>query len=72
MLVKEIEYLGHVVNVAGIKTDPSRVEIIKRMPSPKDLTSLRSFLGMVGYVRNFIEGFSIIAEPLFKLLKNKA
>lgn len=70
--VNEIEYLSHIVNVDGIKTDPSRVAVIKRMPSPKDLTSLRSFLGMVGYVRNFIEGFSIIAEPLFKLLKKKA
>ena len=68
-LADQIEYLGHQVNQDGIKIDPKRTEAISQIPEPSDVNALRRFLGMVGYLRSFIEGFSITARPLFELLK---
>ncbi|GJW03205.1 putative reverse transcriptase domain-containing protein [Tanacetum coccineum] len=51
----------------GIHVDPAKIESIKDWESPKTLTEIRQFLGLVGYYRRFIEGFSKIAKPMTKL-----
>lgn len=53
----------------GIKVDPVKVKVVPEWNSPKDVIKVRSFLGLVGYYRRFLKGFSIIALPLTKLLK---
>lgn len=54
----------------GIKTDPVKVKAVKTLPGPLNMKELQSFLGLAGYYRKFIFGFSIvIAEPLRKLCR---
>ncbi|GJX15525.1 reverse transcriptase domain-containing protein [Tanacetum coccineum] len=57
----------------GIHVDPSKVESVKNWKTPESPTEIRSFLGLAGYYRRFIENFSKIAKPLTLLTqKNKA
>nr|GEY45037.1 putative reverse transcriptase domain, ribonuclease H-like domain, aspartic peptidase domain protein [Tanacetum cinerariifolium] len=70
--LKEVQFLGHVVNQEGIHVDPSKVEAVKNWKAPESPTEIRSFLGLAGYYYRFIEGFSKIAKPLtFLTQKNK-
>lgn len=72
LFATEVEYLGHVVNADGIKTDPKKVECIKDWPTPKHKKDVRSFLGTVGYYRRFIPGYSEISRPLTRLTTKDA
>ena len=67
---KELLFLGHIINKDGISPDPSTVQKIIDFPQPRTVKGLRSFLGLAGYYRKFVKGFSQIAAPLFKLLRN--
>ncbi|GJX51360.1 putative reverse transcriptase domain-containing protein [Tanacetum coccineum] len=70
--LKEVQFLGHVVNRDGIHVDPSKVESVKNWKTLESSTKIRSFLGLAGYYRRFIENFSKIAKPLTLLTqKNK-
>nr|GEX92644.1 hypothetical protein [Tanacetum cinerariifolium] len=51
----------------GIHVDPAKIESIKDWASPKTPTEIRQFLGLTGYYRRFIEGFSKIAKSMMKL-----
>ncbi|GJY14060.1 putative reverse transcriptase domain-containing protein [Tanacetum coccineum] len=62
--LKEVQFLGHVVNRDGIHVDPSKVDSVKNWKTPESPTEIRSFLGLAGYYRRFIENFSKIAKPL--------
>ncbi|GKF61491.1 putative reverse transcriptase domain-containing protein, partial [Tanacetum coccineum] len=67
-----VQFLGHVINREGVHVDPSKIEAIKNWSTPSTPTEVRQFLGLAGYYRRFIEGFSLIAKPLTKLTqKNK-
>ena len=67
-----VTFLGHLVSEEGFRTDPRLLESIWGIQPPTSVTQVRSFLGLVGYYRWFIKGFSKIAAPLNKLLvKNK-
>jgi len=68
-LKKEVQVLGHLLTTESIKTVQKKVDSIKIMKSPTNLTQLRSFLGAVGYYRKFIKNYSSIAQPLYKLQK---
>jgi hypothetical protein len=56
--------LGHVVSKEGTKPDPSKIEAVLHFPQPKAVTNVRSFLGLTGYYRNYVRGFSRLAAPL--------
>ncbi|GJZ86660.1 putative reverse transcriptase domain-containing protein [Tanacetum coccineum] len=57
--------------IEGIHVDPAKIESIKDWTSPKSPTEIRQFLGLAGYYRRFIEGFSKIAKPMTKLTQKK-
>ena len=67
--LKEVSFLGHIVSAEGIRVDPTKIEIVINWKPPRSVTKVRSFLGLVGYYKRFVKGFSIIASPLTKLLK---
>ncbi|GJR98665.1 putative reverse transcriptase domain-containing protein [Tanacetum coccineum] len=62
-LMNRVQFLGHVIDSEGIHVDPAKIESIKDWTSPKSPTEIRQFLGLAGYYRRFIEGFSKIAKP---------
>jgi len=66
---ESIVFLGHVVNKEGTKPDPSKIDAVLHFPTPKTVTNVRSFLGLTGYYRKYIRGYSRIASPLFELTK---
>ena len=65
----EVKYLGHVVSKNGLCPDESKVSAVQNFSVPQDRTQLRSFLGLIGYYRRFIQDFSMHAEPLYRLSK---
>ncbi|GKA71764.1 putative reverse transcriptase domain-containing protein, partial [Tanacetum coccineum] len=66
-LINRVQFLGHVIDSEGIHVDPAKIESIKEWESPKTPTEIHQFLGLAGYYRRFIEGFSKIARPITKL-----
>lgn len=69
---KEISYLGYRITSDGLKTDPAKIQAVSAFPRPTNPDTLRSFLGLAGYYRSFIRGFSTIASPLNALLHKDA
>jgi hypothetical protein len=67
--LREVQFLGHVVSENGIKVDPAKIEVIRNWEPPRSPTEVRSFLGLAGYYRKFIQDFSRIATPLTALTK---
>jgi hypothetical protein len=68
--MEEVAFLGHVLSAKGVAVDPSKIEAVSKWQSPKSVTEIRSFLGLAGYYRRFIENFSKIAKPMTELLKS--
>ena len=67
-LLKEVSFLGHTVSVEGIRVDLAKIEVIVSWKPPRNVTEVRSFLGLAGYYRQIVKGFSVIASTLTKLL----
>jgi hypothetical protein len=65
----KIEYLGHVISSAGVATAPDKIQAVKEWETPENAKQLRSFLGLAGYYRKFIQHYGLISKPLTDLLK---
>jgi hypothetical protein len=64
-------FLGHIISKDGLAVDPKKVADILNWKTPTDIRGIKSFIGMVGYYRQFIEGFPKITRPMTALLANK-
>jgi hypothetical protein len=67
--LKEVSFLGHVITRGGIAVDAGKVRDVLNWELPTTVSEIRSFLGLTGYYRRFIEGFSKIVKPLTSLLE---
>ncbi|KAL9255540.1 Retrovirus-related Pol polyprotein from transposon 17.6-like protein [Drosera capensis] len=65
--LKKIAFLGHVISGEGVKVDPKKIEAVTEWSRLSNVAEVRGFLGLAGYYRRFVEGFSKIAIPLSKL-----
>jgi len=69
-LVKDrVKFLGYIVGIDGVQTDPDKVKAVLDWPIPDSVTKVRSFLGFVGFYRKFIANHSAIVAPLSQLTK---
>ena len=67
--LNEVSFLGHIVSKEGIRVDPKKIEVVVEWKPPRNVTEVRSFLGLVGYYRRFVKGFSLTASPMTRLLQ---
>jgi hypothetical protein len=67
--LKEVGFLGHVLYAGGVSVDPKKIKSVMDWEAPTTQTEVRSFLGLAGYYRKFMEGFSSIARRMTQLLK---
>ncbi|KAA0032794.1 ty3-gypsy retrotransposon protein [Cucumis melo var. makuwa] len=70
--LRMVSFLGHVVSKAGVSVDPAKIEAVTSWPRPSTVSEVRSFLGLIGYYRRFVENFSRIATPLTQLTRKGA
>ena len=69
---ESVSFLGHVVTKDGIQVDPQKIEAVSEWPRPTTMIKIRSFLGLVGYYRRFVQDFSRIAVPMTRLTQKNA
>ena len=62
-------FLGHVISTKVVSVDSQKIEAVVNWKPPKNVSEVRSFLGLAGYYRKFVEGFSKRAAPLTKLTR---
>ena len=67
----EVRFLGHVVSTSGMLVDPEKVETVMSWERPKLVFEIRSFLGLAGYYRRFIDDFSRLVAPMTRLTQKE-
>jgi hypothetical protein len=67
--LQKVSFLGHILTAEGVVVDPEKVTVVAYWKRPTSITKILSFLGLAGYYRRFIEGFSKIVRPMTTLLQ---
>ena len=62
--LNEVSFLGHIVSKEGIRVDPKKIEVVVEWKPPRNVIEVCSFLGLAGYYRRFVKGFSMISTPM--------
>jgi hypothetical protein len=70
-ILNEVVFFGHVISKKSIYVDPKKIKTILKWERPMNVTEIHSFLGLAGYYRRFIEGFSTIASPMTRLTRKE-
>ena len=68
-LKPEVVYLGLKISAGGLQTVEQKINAVKKAPTSRNVSKLRSFLGMVEYYHSFLPGLATILAPLHKLLQ---
>ena len=58
--LKEVSFLGHIVSAEVIRVEPTKIEAVVNWKPPRNVTEVKSFLGLGSYYRRFVRGFSVI------------
>ena len=67
--LEQVSFLGHVISKEGLAVDSKKIDAVVNWGSPQNAAEIRSFLGLAGYYRRFVKGFSAMAAPLTKLTR---
>jgi hypothetical protein len=67
--VKQVAFLGHIISKGRIYVNPIKIQDVLSWNAPMSVGDIQSFLGLTGYYRRFIEGFSKISKPMTELLE---
>ena len=70
-LRKEVPFLGHIITPGGIKPNPDKIKAIIKYPLPKTQTKVKTYLGLTGFYRKFINNYAKISKPLSDIFKRK-
>ena len=68
----EVRFLGHVMSASGVSVNPEKVEVAMSWERPRSVFEIRSFLGLAGYYKRFIEDFSWLATPMIRLTRKES
>jgi len=71
-MLPSLEYLGHKISAKGLQPTSEKVKAIHEAPAPKDVSQLKSFLGLLNYYCKFLPNLSTTLAPLYKLLQKKS
>ena len=66
-----MSFLGHIASAKGIRVDPTKIKAVASWKPPRNVTNVRSFLGLAGYYRRFVNEFFVVASSLTKLLQKR-
>ena len=68
-MAESVEYLGHIIDAKGLHPTKAKVVAVQNAPIPRDITQLKSFLGLINYYRKFLPDLSSLLAPLNNLLQ---
>ena len=66
---REVAFLGHRIGADGLRVAPDKISAVQQWPRPKNVSDVRSFLGLANFYRRFVQGYSRIAQPLTELTR---
>src|SRR6266481_663998 len=69
---KQIEFVGYIIDTEGVRMNPKKIEVMKQLRPPRNVSEVRSVLGLFGFYRKFIEKYAHKTQPLTKLLRKEA